>query len=192
MKKPAVFLDRDGVINRDRSDFVKSWAEFEFLPGVLDALQLLAATPYVIVVVSNQSAIGRGLVEMETVDEIHSRMLQAIQQAGGRLEAIYYCPHSPEVNCPCRKPKPGLLHQVAEELGLDLSRSYLVGDSVRDLAAARAAGVQPILVLTGHGTSALTDLRESGASEPLCFADLPAVAHWLTEVLHEQDHSWIK
>lgn len=151
MAKTAVFLDRDGVINRDRGDYVRSWEEFEFLPGALNALRLLATGPHRIIVVSNQSAIGRGLVSREAVDAIHDRMVEAVRAGGGRIDAIYYCPHSPEADCPCRKPRPGLLLRAARELDIDLRGSWLIGDDLRDLESAVAAGVRPVLVQTGHG-----------------------------------------
>jgi D-glycero-D-manno-heptose 1,7-bisphosphate phosphatase len=151
MPDRAVFLDRDGVINRDRPDYVKSWEEFEFLPGALEALRLLALGPRRIIVVSNQSAIGRGLVSREDVDRIHARMTEAVRGAGGRIDAIYYCPHRPDEGCPCRKPRPGLLRKAARELGLDLPGSLLIGDDLQDLETAVAAGVRPVLVRTGHG-----------------------------------------
>lgn len=151
MPRSAVFLDRDGVINRDRSDYVKSWEEFEFLPGVLEAFRLLAPCPHRVVVVSNQSAIGRGLVSREIVDKIHARMTEAIRRGGGRLDAVYYCPHRPDEDCLCRKPRPGLLLQAASELDIDLRASWLIGDDLRDLESAVAAGIRPVLVRTGHG-----------------------------------------
>jgi D-glycero-D-manno-heptose 1,7-bisphosphate phosphatase len=151
MPEAAVFLDRDGVINKDRPDYVRSWEEFEFLPGVLEALRVLAAGPHQVVVVSNQSGIGRGLVSRETVDEIHARMTEAVRRSGGRIDAVYYCPHRPDEDCPCRKPRPGLILKAARELDIDLAGSWLVGDDLRDLESAVAAGVRPVLVRTGHG-----------------------------------------
>ncbi len=158
MKKPAIFIDRDGVINRDRPDYVKSWAEFEFLPGVLNALRRLSVSPYTIVIVSNQSAIGRGLVTEETVEEIHFNMIQVIRKSGGRLDSIYFCPHTPDDGCDCRKPYPGLLLRAADDLNLDLPKSWFIGDSLRDLEAAIAVGVHPVLVRTGHGNTLSPDL----------------------------------
>ncbi|HID24181.1 MAG TPA: D-glycero-beta-D-manno-heptose 1,7-bisphosphate 7-phosphatase, partial [Planctomycetaceae bacterium] len=151
MIKPAVFLDRDGVINENRSDYVKGWEEFVFLPGVFEPLRLLAQNHQAIVVVSNQSAVGRGLVSRETVVAIHRRMQAEIQRRGGRVDAIYYCPHHPDAGCDCRKPRPGLLLRAARELSIDLSRSYLIGDAVSDIEAALAVGCTPIFVLTGRG-----------------------------------------
>ena len=178
MKKPAIFLDRDGVINRDRPDYVKSWAEFEFLPGVLEALRQLAATPYAIVVVTNQSAIGKGLVSQAAVDGIHNQMLAAVDEAGGRIDALYYCPHHPQAGCDCRKPRPGLLMQAAGDLGLDLSQSWLIGDSLRDLQCAVAAGVRPILVRTGHGEMCLRIVKVEQIFE-FAFTDLLEAVNWL-------------
>ncbi len=172
MSKAAVFLDRDGVINRDRPDYVKSWEEFEFLPGALEAFRVLAAGPHKVVVISNQSSIGRGLVSRETVDEIHARMTEAVRRSGGRIDAIYYCPHRPDENCPCRKPQPGLILKAARELDIDLTGSWLVGDDLRDLEAAVAAGVRPVLVRTGHGRD-LAETRLARLSYPVdVFEDL--------------------
>ncbi|MGE5740569.1 MAG: D-glycero-beta-D-manno-heptose 1,7-bisphosphate 7-phosphatase [Candidatus Aminicenantes bacterium RBG_16_66_30] len=163
MLKNAVFLDRDGVINRDRPDSVKSWEEFEFLPGVLEAFRLLARGPHRIIIVSNQSAIGRGLVSREAVDKIHALMIEAVRGVGGRIDAVYYCPHRPDEDCPCRKPRPGLLLRAARELDIDLPASWLIGDDLRDLESAVAAGVRPVLVRTGHGK----DLPETALTRGL-------------------------
>jgi histidinol-phosphate phosphatase family protein len=146
MPSPAVFLDRDGVINRDRADFVKSWEEFEFLPHSLDALAALARTPYKIVVVSNQSGVGRGLLSEATLQHMHAQMLARIRESGGRIDAIYYCPHAPDAGCDCRKPSPGLFLQAARDMNLDLASSWSIGDSHRDAQAAHRAGVRSILI----------------------------------------------
>lgn len=149
--RPAIFIDRDGVICHNRADYVKRWDEFAFLPGALEALARLASSDFALVIVTNQSGIGRGRVTLEAVEDIHRRMLRAIEQAGGRVDAIYLCPHRPDEGCTCRKPLPGLLHRAAAELGLDLSQSYLIGDALEDIQAACAAGCRPYLVLTGRG-----------------------------------------
>ncbi len=146
----AVLLDRDGVINRELGRPVLAWDEFEFLPGVLRALQALAGLPIPIVVVSNQAAIGRGWVGAATVNDIHRRMTRAIQDAGGRVDEVVYCPHTPEADCPCRKPRPGLLLGAARKHRFDLARAVMVGDSYRDIQAAQAAGAVPIMVRSGH------------------------------------------
>ncbi|HSR25601.1 MAG TPA: HAD-IIIA family hydrolase [Candidatus Eisenbacteria bacterium] len=146
MPEPAVFLDRDGVINARRPDHVKSWSEFRFVPGSLRALRLLAGMGERIVVVTNQSAVGRGLLTADGLASIHARMTQAVRTAGGRIDAVYACPHVPEARCSCRKPGAGLLLRAGDELGIDLGRSVLVGDSPCDVEAARAARCRPILV----------------------------------------------
>ena len=160
--RPAVFLDRDGVINENRSDYVKSWQEFVFLPNVFEPLRYLAQSSYIVVVVTNQSAIGRGLVSAAIVEEIHCRMQTEIQHNGGRIDAIYYCPHHPNEGCSCRKPKPGLLLRAAQDLNIDLERSYFVGDAVSDVEAAMNAGCRPVFVLTGRGKEQLSLLYQNG------------------------------
>lgn len=149
--QPAVFLDRDGVINENRDDYVKDWTEVRFIPGALEALARLSSLPFSIVLITNQSAIGRGILTLEQVESIHRRLVTEIQVHGGRIDGVYYCPHHPDAGCDCRKPQPGLLYRAARELELDLARSYLIGDAISDVEAALAAGCRPILVLTGRG-----------------------------------------
>ena len=148
--RSAVFLDRDGVINQNSDEYVKSWDEFTFLPKVFDALSLLSRHNYAVVVVSNQSAIGRGILDHWTVDSIHERMRVEIHRHNGRIDAVYYCPHTPFAGCECRKPQPGLLLQAARDLHLDLDHSYFIGDAISDLDAALSVGCSPIFVLTGR------------------------------------------
>ena len=147
----TIFLDRDGVINENRSDYVKSWSEYRFLPGSPEAIAKLRQAGHRIVVCTNQAAIARGIISAETVEDIHSRMCAEIQEAGGVVEKAYYCPHDKDENCNCRKPRPGLLLQASRELNLDLSDAVFVGDSISDVCAGLAAGVHTILVLTGLG-----------------------------------------
>jgi D-glycero-D-manno-heptose 1,7-bisphosphate phosphatase len=144
--RPAVFCDRDGVLNVRRLDHVKSTDEFDFLPGALAALAELRQMDVPVVVISNQSVIGRGLVSMDDVANIHTRMRDAVVASGGPRLAVYVCPHAPQDSCDCRKPRPGLLYRAAADLGLDLQRSVFIGDSVVDVCAALAAGCHPILV----------------------------------------------
>lgn len=147
----AVFIDRDGVICRNRDDYVKSWEEFVFLPGVLPALARLARLNFHIIVTTNQSIINRHIVSVEVVEDIHARMVRAIEATGGRVDRVVYCPHRPEEHCTCRKPQPGLLLAAAEGLRLDLSRSYLIGDAETDMRVGQAVGCHCYLVLTGRG-----------------------------------------
>lgn len=146
---PAVFLDRDGVINRRRPDHVKSWAEFEFLPGALSALAELRAMNTPVVVITNQGAVGRGLISPDQLRDIHCRMLRAVEAGGGHVSAIYTCEHAPSDGCACRKPKPALFHQASHDLHIDLPRSVMIGDSPTDVQAGRAAGCRPILINEG-------------------------------------------
>lgn len=147
----AIFIDRDGVICRNRNDHVKSWKEFAFLPGALEAMERLAHSNLSIVVVTNQAIINRGIVPTEVVEDIHARMVQAIEAAGGRVDRVIYCPHRPDEHCGCRKPQPGMLLKAANDLRLDLSRSYFIGDAEADMLAGRAVGCRRYLVLTGRG-----------------------------------------
>jgi D-glycero-D-manno-heptose 1,7-bisphosphate phosphatase len=134
------------VINRRRFDHVKSWSEFEFLPTTLEALRLLKERGATVVVVTNQSAVGRGHLSPAELDQIHDRMSATIKAHGGKVDAVYACPHLPDFGCGCRKPAKGLLERAAADLGLALTDSVLVGDSDSDIGAARAAGCRPVLV----------------------------------------------
>ncbi len=176
---PAIFLDRDGVINHNRADYVKSWDEFIFLPGALSALRRLTALDWPIIVITNQSAVGRGLVTSRTIEIIHANMVRAITRAGGRITDVRYCPHHPDDGCACRKPRPGLLLAAARYWNIDLSASYFVGDAMTDILAAQAVGVQPILVQTGRGRDQLTALRNAGIDHFHLVPDLPAAVEWL-------------
>jgi len=142
----AVFLDRDGVINVDRRHYVKSWSEFKFLPSVFEALRLLKKNDIRVIIVTNQSAVNRGLMTLDILLGIHEKMLEAIRKHGGEIQAIYYCHHTPAENCECRKPKPGLVLRAVKDLKIDLSRSYLVGDSEKDLELARSLRVKCVWI----------------------------------------------
>lgn len=170
----AVFLDRDGVINENRDDYVKDWTEVRFIPGALEALACLSSLPFSIVLITNQSVIGRGILSLEQLEAIHHRLVTEIRAHGGRMDGIYYCPHHPDVNCDCRKPKPGLLYRAARDLKLDLARSYLIGDAVSDIEAALSAGCRPILVLTGRGREQQALLKCRGFDHIPVVRDLAA------------------
>ena len=145
--KPIVFLDRDGVINRRLvGDYVKSWEDFEFLPGVLGALKRLAVAGRRVILISNQSGIGRGLMRNEDLEMIHKEMKRQIEEAGGKVEKIYVCPHHPDDKCSCRKPQPGLLLQAAKVNNIDLAKSFFVGDSATDIEAGNRVGCITIQV----------------------------------------------
>jgi len=150
-----VILDRDGTINVDSDDFIKSAAEWQPLPGSLEAVALLNRYGFKVVVVSNQSGIARGLFDLAALNAMHDKMRQLARKAGGEIEAIYCCPHGPDDDCGCRKPKDGLFRRFAADYAADLSQVYAIGDSLRDLQAAETAGARPILVKTGKGANTL-------------------------------------
>ncbi len=146
-----VILDRDGTINEDSDDFIKSPDEWRPLPGALEAIARLNHAGWHTVVVSNQSGLGRGLFEVSDLNAIHAKMHQMLAAAGGRIDAVFYCPHTPADGCQCRKPASGLFEQIADRYGLDLRNTPAVGDSARDAMASVAVGCEPHLVLTGKG-----------------------------------------
>jgi D-glycero-D-manno-heptose 1,7-bisphosphate phosphatase len=146
-----VILDRDGVINQDSDQFIKNPGEWKPIPGSLEAIARLNHTGYRVVVASNQSGIGRGLFDMGALNAINDKMYRTLAQVGGRIDALFYCPHAAEADCDCRKPKPGMFLDIAQRFNVDLAGVPSVGDSLRDLQAAAAAGAQPMLVLTGKG-----------------------------------------
>lgn len=146
----TVFVDRDGVINVNRPDHVKSWAEFEFLPGALSGLASLTRHGFDVYVITNQAVVNRGLVSAAELDNIHDRMSRSVVVSGGRIAAVLFCPHRPDEECGCRKPAPGLLLEAADRFGVDLAASVLVGDHTSDLEAAERAGCRSILVRSGR------------------------------------------
>jgi D-glycero-D-manno-heptose 1,7-bisphosphate phosphatase len=171
-----VILDRDGVINQDSDQFIKSPEEWKPIPGSLEAIARLNHAGYRVVVASNQSGISRGFFDMAALNAINDKMYRALGHLGGRIDALFYCPHAAEADCDCRKPRPGMFLDIAQRFNVSLQGVPSVGDSLRDLQAAAAAGAQPMLVLTGKGkkTRAAGDLPEG----TLVFADLAeAVRH---------------
>ncbi|KAB2312518.1 D-glycero-beta-D-manno-heptose 1,7-bisphosphate 7-phosphatase [Betaproteobacteria bacterium SCN2] len=146
-----IILDRDGVINFDSDKFIKSPDEWQPIPGSLEAVARLNQNGYRVVVASNQSGVGRGLFDMATLNAIHAKMHKALAQFGGRIDAVFYCPHAADSQCGCRKPRAGLFQQIGERFHVDLTGVPAVGDSLRDLQAAAEVGCQPVLVETGKG-----------------------------------------
>ena len=165
-----VILDRDGVINQDSDQFVKNTTEWKAIPGSLEAIARLNHAGYRVVVASNQSGIGRGLLDMGALNAINDKMYRALAQVGGRIDALFYCPHAADANCDCRKPKPGMFLDIAQRFNADLAGVPGVGDSLRDLQAAATAGAQPMLVLTGKG--ARTEAAGGLPNGTPIFADL--------------------
>lgn len=169
--QPAIFLDRDGVLIENRSSYVRTWADVEIYPQALKALAQLSSSPYKIVIITNQAGIGKGLIRPETAQDINSRLVSEVASAGGRVDAVYVCPHRPEEACSCRKPAPGLLLAAAQDLHIDLSQSIMIGDSLNDLRAGKAAGVKKVsLVRTGLG-AAQSKLPEAAGLQPFSIYD---------------------
>jgi D-glycero-D-manno-heptose 1,7-bisphosphate phosphatase len=170
---PAIFLDRDGVLIENRSDYVRDWSQVKIFPDAIRALSHSAVKNYKIVIVTNQSAIGRGLISLETAKDINGRLVDLIHHYGGQMDAVYMCPHKPDEGCNCRKPKPGLLLQAAKELSLDLQRSWMIGDAWSDVQAGQMAGVrQAILLKTGRGREQLLKSRPENITGHLIFDNL--------------------
>ncbi len=155
-----IILDRDGVINYDSKKYIKSPDEWLPIPGSLEAIARLNQASYRIIVITNQSGVSRGLFTLDDLNKIHQKMLKQLAEAGGNIEAIFFCPHSERENCECRKPRAGLFHALANRLGISLTNIPAVGDSWRDLQAASAVEAKPILVLTGNGQRTLSNMGE--------------------------------
>ena len=168
-----IILDRDGVINHDSDEFIKSPAEWIPIPGSLEAIARLNQAGYRVVVATNQSGVARGLFDVATLNAIHQKLHAAAQQVGADVDAIFYCPHAADDNCDCRKPKPGMLHTIAARFHTSLKGVPNVGDSLRDLQAGYGVGCVPYLVQTGKGERTL----EKGGLPPgtLIFPDLASV-----------------
>ncbi len=175
-----VILDRDGTINQDSEEFVKSPAEWEPLPGALEAIARLNHAGWHVVVASNQSGLGRGLFDVDMLNAIHAKMHKALAAVGGRIDAVFYCPHAPTEGCRCRKPESGLFEQIGERYGIELQGVPSVGDTLRDVQAGAAVGCEPHLVLTGKG-AAFRDraLPEGFPGHTQVHADLAAFAQAL-------------
>lgn len=178
-----VILDRDGVINRDSPGYIRSLSEWHPLPGSVEAIAGLCRAGFRVVVATNQSGVGRGLIQAEALFAIHRELHRQVALAGGELAGIFYCPHTPESGCSCRKPATGLFQAIAHRFSIDLSGAAAIGDSLRDLQAALAAGCRPMLVRTGNGRATEMQLREShgaGLGPVPIYADLAAAAGVLT------------
>ena len=175
-----IFLDRDGVINRDSDAYIKSWAEFEFLPGSLAALKKLTEADYRIIVITNQSIIGRKMVPPDTLADIFTRMRAEIVKNGGRIHDLFFCPHTPTDGCGCRKPAPGLIEKAARTYHIDLSATTMVGDNAKDILCARRAGCGfAVLVKTGNYAAARKTLHQEHMTPDAVVADLAQAVDWV-------------
>ncbi len=176
----TIFLDRDGVINKYPGDrlYVTSLKKFKFLPNAKKAIALLSKKGFKIFVASNQAGVGKGTYSQKTLDAVTARMIEGLQQAGGKIAKVYYCTHRKEAGCGCRKPKPGLLKKAAREFKVDLKKAYFVGDTIRDVLTAHAAGAQSILIFSGKEKS--SNQKNWEAKPDFVFKDLFAAAKFLT------------
>jgi len=183
MKLETLFLDRDGVINRDSQNYIKSWEEFEFLPGSLEAIARLTAANLRVIVVTNQSALNRGLITRRELERIHDGMRQAVQAHGGRIDDIFFCPHRPNETCGCRKPAPGLILAAREKYDLDLAAGAMVGDSARDVECAIRAGcAHTVLVTAGIHTGQRRKLTARGLAADHVAGSLSDAVDWLLDI----------
>lgn len=179
--KPII-LDRDGVINIESPEFIKTPDEWQPIKGSVEAIARLSQAGFAIIVLSNQSGIARGLFNADMLGQIHVRMIDFIHQAGGKISSVAFCPHGPEDNCDCRKPKAGLYTELAQQLGISFSGIYSIGDSLRDLQAAQNAGAIPILVETGNGKRTAKEIHKDPSlnlQDTPVFRDLSAFTDWL-------------
>lgn len=180
MLRKVVFLDRDGVINRDSPDYIRSWAEFEFLPGSIDAIRRLSENGFTIFVITNQSAVNRGMVPLRDLEHMHTMMRQAVAAGGGEIRDIFFCPHTPDEGCACRKPLPGLIRMAQNAYQADLSDACMVGDKATDIQCARNAGcASTVLVRTGNHLAAEKILAENNIRPAHVADDLAAAADWI-------------
>lgn len=187
-QRPAVFLDRDGVLSRNCSNFVRSLDQFEIFQQAVRGAAALSRGGPAVVIVSNQSGIARGFLTAEAVDAMMDRLRDAIRADGGSVDGVYYCPHHPDDCCDCRKPMPGMLHRAEEDLGIDLSRSVIVGDNQSDIAAGKSAGLlAKVLVLTGDTRPEHRPVWEGWKTPPDHVApDLEAAVPWILDRMRER------
>lgn len=169
----TVFLDRDGVINENLdNDYVRRWDEFRFIPKSIEAIKILTDAGWDIMVISNQAGVGKGLMSLQALEEINARMIGEIESCGGKIKAVYYCPHKSDAGCECRKPKPGMLLRAAREHGIELPKAYLIGDKITDIQAGAQVGCVTILVKTGKGEENLESRDQWPVSPDFIAADL--------------------
>ena len=183
---PAIFMDRDGVLIENQSDYVKTWSEVEVYSTALQALADISFSQYKIVVVTNQAAVAKGLTTLDEVNRIHLHLRSDVESAGGRIDAFYVCPHQPEDGCECRKPKPGMLFRASREMDIDLAQSIMIGDALSDLQAGKAAGVKTrILLMSGRGKEQIALPQMETLKPFLVFNDLKQACAVIVTRLNE-------
>ncbi|MBN1931109.1 MAG: D-glycero-beta-D-manno-heptose 1,7-bisphosphate 7-phosphatase [Desulfobacterales bacterium] len=181
--RKVVFLDRDGVINQDSPDYIKNWSEFKFLPRSIRALRNLTLNNFTIIIITNQSAISRKLLTIKALETIHANMRSIVHAGEGKIKDIFFCPHLPENECDCRKPKPGLIYQAQKAYNIDLKSSWMIGDSVRDIECARNAGCgYTILVKTGNGKTAEKTLTKKNTLPDYVAPDLYEASRYIIDL----------
>tara|TARA_B110000879_G_C11029554_1_gene454263 strand:+ start:124 stop:672 length:549 start_codon:yes stop_codon:yes gene_type:complete len=174
-------LDRDGVINEDSENYIKNVSEFIILPGSVEAITHLHASGFTVIVATNQSGLGRGLFDLDDLEAMHQKLKRTVEAAGGEVAGIFYCPHTPDDNCKCRKPKPGLLDAIEAEFNVSVSGWPMVGDSLRDLQAGVSKGCDPILVKTGKGLKTLQQIESQQPFATKVFDNLLDAAHHISK-----------
>lgn len=172
-----IILDRDGVINFDSEEYIKTPEEWQPIPGSLEAIAKLNQYGYKVLIATNQSGISRGFYDISTLEDIHAKMHAALAEVGGKIHDIFYCPHHPLDNCFCRKPKPGLLYQIRDKYNINLKKTFFVGDSAKDIEAAIASGCLPLLVLTGNGKLAME--QKPSLKQIIHFKDLAEAVNYV-------------
>jgi D-glycero-D-manno-heptose 1,7-bisphosphate phosphatase len=178
--KKVVFLDRDGTINVDSADYIKSRSEFEFIPDSIEAIRDLTANGFTAIVITNQSALARRFVSPEELDAMHAMMCREVAAAGGKITDLFFCPHLPDEGCECRKPAPGLIDQAHRKYNIDLSDSIMVGDSAKDIACGRNAGCgRTVLVKSGLGPDVEKELMKKSISVDFVAENLREAAGWI-------------
>ncbi len=186
--RPAIFLDRDGVLIENRDHYVRSWDDVAFFAHTFEAMRRAAAWPHAFVVVSNQAGVGKGLIDNAEAEAINLRVAATVVEQGGRIDRAYFCPHRADAGCDCRKPRPGMLLRAARELDLDLARSWMIGDNVTDMQAGSAAGTRCMLVRTGLGEGQLA-ARQEAAPETASFDIADNLADALDRIARTMTHT---
>ncbi len=178
--KKTVFIDRDGVINKDSSDYIKNCDEFEFIPGSLAAFKRLHQEGYDAIVITNQSVIGRQMVTHEGLDAIFNKLKKGVEDIGGKVKDIFFCPHSPDERCKCRKPLPGMILEAQKRYNINLDDSYMIGDSTKDIECAKNAGCGfSVLVKTGNGLNSVKELIEKNIKPDYIAENFLDAAKWI-------------
>ena len=178
MGKVAIFIDRDGTINKE-SGYIDRPGMVELIPGSSEAIRMINSMGLDVVVITNQSGIGRSYFNEESLKEVHDRLKEVLRKEGAYIDAVYYCPHHPDEGCGCRKPMPGLLKKAESELHIDLGSSYVVGDKISDILLAKNVGAKGILVKTGYGSEELKNINEMGVRPVMVADDLLGAVKWI-------------